>query len=77
MDGAWEEGAHGGNDGSSLDRVASRIGARAGAGWQHDEGGHRSLDRCRVGFSSDVISDIGGAFEDFGDDVADFFDDLF
>ena len=30
-----------------------------------------------IGFSSDVISDIGGAFEDFGDDVADFFDDLF
>jgi len=30
-----------------------------------------------IGFSSDVISDIGGAFEDFGDDVADFFGGLF
>ena len=26
---------------------------------------------------SDVISILRGAFEDFGDDVADFFDDLF
>ncbi len=30
-----------------------------------------------IGFNSDTISAIGGAFEDFGDDVADFFDDLF
>jgi hypothetical protein len=30
-----------------------------------------------IGFNNDTISAIGGAFEDFGDDFVDFFDDLF
>ena len=30
-----------------------------------------------LGFSSSVISDIGGAFEDFGSDVEDFFGSIF
>jgi hypothetical protein len=30
-----------------------------------------------IGFSDSVISDIGRAFSDFGDDVADFFGGLF